>query len=161
MRRSDRQRGPEFSLPMIDRCSHGVMAISTGEATPYCLPLSFVRVDKSLYFHCAKEGRKLDLLRKNPRVCVTFVGQDSPAFEESATYTTYFQSVIATGTAVEVTDEAEKITALRVLCQTLLPEHMGASFEQAIDRSLSRTAIWRVDMDEITGKEKKQKPAKM
>ena len=75
MRRSDRQRDLSFSLALIDRCSHGVAAISTGEDTPYCLPLSLVRIGNSLYFHCAHEGRKADLLRANPRVCVTFLNR--------------------------------------------------------------------------------------
>ena len=48
MRRSDRARGEDFSLALIDRCSHGVMALNTGEDTPYCLPLSLVRVDRGL-----------------------------------------------------------------------------------------------------------------
>ena len=44
MRRSDRAQDRDFSLALIDRCTHGVMALSTGEAVPYCLPLSFVRI---------------------------------------------------------------------------------------------------------------------
>jgi len=157
MRRSDRQQDRTFSLELIDRCSHGVLSISTGEDTPYCLPLSFVRMENCLYFHCARVGRKVDLLRKNPRVCVTFVGQDIPAFEEPDSYTTYFQSVIATGTAVEVADETEKFRALEALCRKLLPDYMDERFHLAIDRSLKVTGIWRIDLDEITGKEKKKK----
>ena len=84
MRRSDRARSRDFSLALIDRCTHGVMALSTGEAAPYCLPLSFVRTGDELYFHCAREGRKIDLMRRFPRVCVTFVGEDRPAFESPA-----------------------------------------------------------------------------
>ena len=80
MRRSDRARDRDFSLALIDRCTHGVMALSTGEAVPYCLPLSLVRVGEDLYFHCARTGRKTDLLRRFPQVCVTFVGEDRPAF---------------------------------------------------------------------------------
>ena len=68
MRRSDRAQSLEFAQALIDRCTYGVVAISTGEDTPYCLPLSLVRVDNRLYFHCAKQGRKLDLLRRNPKV---------------------------------------------------------------------------------------------
>ena len=157
MRRSDRQRDLSFSLALIDRCSHGGAAISTGEDTPYCLPLSLVRIGNSLYFHCAHEGRKADLLRANPRVCVTFVGRDDPAFLEPATYTTYFQSVIVTGTAVEVREDSEKIDALRALCQKLTPDYMGSHFDRAIQSSLSATAVWRIDMDQITGKEKAMK----
>lgn len=158
MRRSDRARGEDFSLALIDRCSHGVMALTTGEDAPYCLPLSLVRVGRDLYFHCARQGRKVDLLRAHPRVCVTFVGGDAPAFEEPAMYTTYFQSAIVTGTAREVTDEAEKVLALRALCQKLTPGFMGGGrFEAAIARSLAVTAVWRISMEEISGKEKARK----
>ena len=153
MRRSDRARGREFALPLIDRCTHGVVAFSTGEETPYCIPLSFVRVENSLYFHCAQQGRKVDLLRKNPRVCVTFVAQDTPDFEEPDNFTTYFQSAVVTGTAVEVTDPEEKIAALHALCQSLTAQHMtDARFASAIRSSLPFTAVWRIDMDEVTGK---------
>ena len=157
MRRSDREQSREFSLALIDRCTHGVAAISTGEDTPYCLPLSFVRVEDRLYFHCALEGRKLDLLQQNPRMCVTFVGGDEPAFVPPATYTTYFQSVIVTGTASEVTDTQEKAAALEALCRKLTPDHMGEGFDRAIEQSLAVTGVWRVDMDQITGKAKLEK----
>ncbi len=154
MRRNDRARDRDFSTALIDRCSHGVMALSTGEDTPYCLPLSFVRVGDCLYFHCALEGRKLDLLRCNPRVCVTFVGRDEPALEPPANYTTFFQSAIVTGSAQEVTEEGEKTAALRALCQRLLPQHMeGDTFQRAL-ASLPATGVWKIQMDHISGKEK-------
>lgn len=156
MRRSDRARDREFSLVLIDRCTHGVMALSTGEAVPYCLPLSFVRVGDELYFHCAREGRKIDLMRRFPQVCVTFVGEDRPAFVAPAEYTTWFQSAIVTGTASEVNDPDEKTQALRALCQKVTPEHMDG-FGAAIEKSLAVTAVWKVHMEEITGKAKPEK----
>ena len=159
MRRNDRARGADFSLALIDRCTHGVMSLTTGEDVPYCLPLSFVRVGEDLYFHCAQQGRKVDLLRRFPRVCITFIGQDAPAFELPSNYTTYFQSVIVVGTAFEVTDDGEKTDALRALCQKLLPEHMtGDKFQTAVRQSLSVTAVWRVRIEQVTGKEKAPKP---
>lgn len=153
MRRSDREQSREFSLALIDRCSHGVAALSTGENTPYCLPLSFVRVENCLYFHSARAGRKVDLLRANPRICITFVGEDSPAFVPPSMYTTYFQSAIVTGTVAEVTDPTEKAEALRALCAKLIPHNMEA-FPLALKESLPVTAVWRVEMDTITGKAK-------
>lgn len=156
MRRSDRAQDREFSLALIDRCTHGVMALSTGEPIPYCLPLSFVRVGDVLYFHCALEGRKIDLLRRFPQVCVTFVGEDQPAFVAPAEYTTYFQSAIVTGTASEVVDPPEKIEALRALCCKITPEHM-AYFDQAVEKSLSVTAVWKVHMEQISGKAKQKR----
>ena len=153
MRRNDRAQDRDFALSLIDRCTHGVLAVSTGESVPYCLPLSLVRVGDDLYFHCAREGRKIDLLRRFPQVCVTFVGDDQPAFVPPAMYTTYFQSVIVTGTASEVTGTQEKTAALRALCQKITPDHMEG-FETAIEKSLAVTAVWKVRMEEISGKAK-------
>ncbi len=156
MRRKDRQRGEEFCLELIDRTTHGIMALTTGEDIPYCLPLSFIRKGRSLYFHCANEGRKLDLLRACPKVCVTFVSRDEPTYQpEANNYTTLFSSAIVTGTAHEITEEAERVEALRLLCQSLLPHAMvGDQFDRAVARSLPVTAIWRIDMEELSGKDR-------
>lgn len=156
MRRNDRAQSREFSLALIDRCTHGVMAVSTGEPVPYCLPLSLVRVGDHLYFHCAREGRKVDLLRRFPQVCVTFVGDDRPVFVAPDEYTTWFQSVIVTGTAGEVTDPQEKTEALRALCQSLTPDHMDG-FSAAMEKSLAVTSVWKIHMEEISGKAKLEK----
>lgn len=154
MRRKDRQRDEAFCLDLIDKATNGVMAIATGEDTPYCLPLSFVRAEKSLYFHCAKEGRKIDLLRANPKVCVTFIGYDSPTYQaEDNNFTTLFASAIVTGSAYEVTEDDEKIEALRALCKKLLSQAMtGDNFDRAIQTSLPVTAVWRIDLEDISGK---------
>lgn len=154
MRRKDRQKDTAFCLELIDRCTHGVVAMNSGEPAPYCLPLSLVRVGNDLYFHGATEGRKTDLLRAYPHVCVTFVGRDDPTYQEPVNnFTTLFSSVIVTGTASEVTSDEEKIAALRALCLKTLPAHMvGDNFERAVAASLPRTAVWKIAMEEITGK---------
>ena len=157
MRRNDREQDRAFALSLIDRCTHGVMALSTGTPLPYCLPLSFVRIGETLYFHCAQEGRKIDLLRRFPQVCVTFVGEDRPVFVPPAMYTAYFQSALVTGTASEVTCPDEKAEALRALCQKVTPEHMDG-FETALQTSLAVTAVWKIHMEEITAKAKLEKP---
>lgn len=152
MRRTDRCRDRQFALDVIDRCQYGVAALSTPEGKPYCVPLSLVRVGDVLYFHCAKQGTKLELLRQNPKVCLSFVADNQAATDK---FTTYFQSANVTGIAHEVTDDQEKIMALRALCQKLTPSNMvGNNFDRAIAKSLAVTGIWAIQMEEITGKEK-------
>ena len=148
MRRKDRQRDRQFGLDVIDRCEYGTVAIQGGE--PYCLPLSLVRVGEDLYFHCALEGKKLDLLRAHSTVWVSFVGENTAAKDD---FTTYFTSAMVKGTACEVTDEAEKVLALRALCEKLTPFCM-AEFDDAVARSLPVTGIWKIRMDQISAKEK-------
>jgi len=109
-----------------------------------------------LYFHCAREGRKVDLLRRFPQVCISFVGDDRPVFVPPAMYSTYFQSVIVTGTASEVTDPKEKTAALRALCEKLTADHMEG-FPPAVEKSLAVTAVWKVHIEELSGKAKLEK----
>ena len=155
MRRTDRERDGAFAREVIDRSSHGVVSFCGEGGAPYCVPLSLVRIEDELYFHCAMEGKKLELLRRNPRVCVCFVGRDEPA-EENAVFTTYFQSAVVEGTAYEVTEPAQKVRALRALCEKLTPGGMGR-FERALEMSLSGTAVWAIRMERLTGKEKARK----
>lgn len=148
MRRKDRERDREFGLKVIDECEYGTVAIQGEE--PYCLPLSLVRVGEDLYFHCALAGKKLELLRNNKSVWVSFVGCNMAATDD---FTTYFRSAMVKGTASEVTDEEEKMSALRALCEKLTPTHMPA-FEKEAARSFSVTGVWKIHMEEITAKEK-------
>ncbi len=154
MRRSDRERDRAFAYAVIDRCEYGVAAFATGSGEPYCIPLSLVRVDDELFFHCALEGRKLELLRADPRVCVSFVCDTKPTYvADKNNYTTYFKSAVVTGTAFAVTDPARKAAALRALCEKLLPGHMDG-FDRAVERSLGVTGVWAIRMETVTGKEK-------
>lgn len=155
MRRKDRERGQEFAYDVIDHCQYGVMALA-GE-TPYCVPLSFVRVGDTLYFHCALQGRKLELLRADNRVCVSFVTDTQPLYiADELNYTTFFRSAIVTGRAFEVTEVQEKTEALRALCRKLLPDDM-AGFDTAAARSLGVTGVWGIHIDQAIGKEKARK----
>lgn len=150
MRRKDRERDRAFGLAVIDECEYGTVAIQ-GEQ-PYCLPLSLVRVGDDLYFHCALEGKKLDLLRQNSAVWVSFVGENTAAADD---FTTYFRSAMVKGTACEVTEQGEKVAALRALCEKLTPGHMPA-FDTEVARSFAVTGIWKIHMEEITAKEKRR-----
>ena len=152
MRRKDRERDRQFALDVIDRCEYGVAALAAEGDTPYYIPLSLVREGEELYFHCALEGTKLDILRKNPRVCISFVAENVAAMDE---FTTYFQSAVVVGTAYEITEDAKRIAALRLISEKLTTANMG-DFDNAIARSLGRTGVWGIHIDEIFGKEKKK-----
>ena len=151
MRRKDREQTREFGLELTDRCEYGVMALIDSEDKPYAVALNLVRDGEKLYFHCAMDGKKTDSLRKNPDVCISFTGGVKPVPDK---FTTLYRSAIVRGRAAEVTDTDEKIHGLRLLCEKLAPTNM-ADFDNAIERSLHRTAVWRIDIDEVTAKEKK------
>lgn len=151
MRRKDRQMPEGFAWEVMDKCEYAFLAMTAEDGSPYGLPVTIVREGNAVYFHSAMEGRKTSCLRRNPRVCLSCVG-DTRVPEGK--FTTLFESAVAFGTAAEVTAEAEKIHALRLLCQRHTPDNMAA-FDQAISASLKRTAIWKITVEEITGKAKR------
>ena len=152
MLRTDRERPREFAEMVTDKCEWAVIAMTDTDGNPYCTPITIARDGNSLYFHSGKAlGKRTSALRNNPRVCVTCVGDTC----RSATkFTTEFESAVIIGTAEEVTDDKEKIHALRLICQRHTPANMDA-FDRAIEKSLSITSIWKIHIEEITGKRKK------
>lgn len=151
MRRKDREMDKDFALSVADKCEYAVLSLITPEGKPYAIPLSVVRYGENMYFHCAMEGEKIDCMRANPNGCMVCVG-DTEVQENK--FTTKFESAIIKGRLSEVTEESEKIYALRILCEKFTPTNMH-DFDNAIKQSLSRTAIWKMSIDEITGKCKK------
>ena len=150
MRRKDRQMPEEFAWDVTDRCEYAFLSMIAEDGTPYGLPLTIAREGRSIYFHSAMEGRKIASLRAHPQVCMAFVGDTRVP---PGQFTTLFESAVAFGAASEVTEEKEKIHALELLCRRHTPDNMDA-FDRAVAKSLSRTGIWRIDVEEITGKAK-------
>jgi nitroimidazol reductase NimA-like FMN-containing flavoprotein (pyridoxamine 5'-phosphate oxidase superfamily) len=156
VRRKDRQIDSEQALAIVDKAAFGTMAFASGGAgdaadDPYCAVLSLAREGEWLYLHGAKTGRKTDCMRANPRVCISFVGDVSYPADN---FTTVYESAIVFGTAEEVLDDDEKIRALRLICERWTPANMAA-FDAEIAKSLAHTAIWKIHIDEITGKRRK------
>lgn len=151
MRRKDREMSREFAFEIADKCEYAVLSMTDQKNMPYCVPITIVRDNDTVYFHSAKEGEKITILRANPNVCVACVGDTRRALDK---FTTEFESAIIHGEASEVTSDEEKIHALRLLCERHTPANMQ-EFDTAIERSLPRTAVWKIKIIDITGKRKK------
>ena len=149
MRKASRRQTPEWALEVFDRAPYVTVSMVRPDGTPYGLPLSLVRSDDStFYFHCAFQGEKLQCIGHNPIVSLSAVSRCTPVFEEEkGNYTEHYRSAVAIGICEPVTDTAEKIEALRLLCQRFLPAHMD-HFEAAIARSLDYTAVMRIKLTE-------------
>lgn len=149
MRKAKRQRDAEWALEVFDRAPYVTLSMTRPDGTPYGLPLSLIRTDeRTFYFHCADEGEKMECIIANPIVALSAVNRCTPKFEEEKeNYTMYYKSATAIGRAEIVTDDAEKIEALRILCERFLPKYMN-HFDSAISRSLHRTTVVRITLTE-------------
>jgi len=152
MRRKDRETTKEEALAIADRSPWAVLSVTGENSDPYCIPISLVRDGDWFYFHCAREGHKLDLLRAKPRVCISFVGNTE--FPQNS-FTVFYESAVVFGTAEEVNGNDEKIQGLRILCKRFTPGNMNA-FDEEVNRLFGRTAVWKIHIDQITGKRRAQ-----
>lgn len=173
MRRKDREMSVEFGLEVIDRSEFGVLSLVDLQGEVYSVPLSIARDGMQLYFHSARSGLKNTILEEGKKVRVVFVSDvrvpelyensqlDQILAEEqgiemlgSKVFTTEFASAIVTGKIAIVESNEGKLHGLRVICQKLVPGKM-AYFEAAAQGALAITAIYRIDIEEITAKRKK------
>ncbi len=118
---------------------------------PYVLPLSFGFEPGRIYFHCAREGRKLDLIRADGNVGfevesdVRLKEPESPS--DPCEYGVRFKSVIGTGKARIVEDPEERIHGLR-----LVMEHYVPGEWQFKEEKLAITTVVCIDIATLSGK---------
>lgn len=124
------------------------LAMSDGDQ-PYVVPLCFGYADNALYFHSAGAGKKIDILKKNNRVCFEF--DVAPMLVKKGTdgcdWGMKFQSVIGVGRADFIEDEASKRKALDIIMN-----QYGDGHFQYADAKVKLTVVIKVDIEEMTGK---------
>ena len=153
-RRKDRAISTEEARAVLETAEYGFLGTVSPDNEPYVVPLSFTVGGDKVYFHCARDGEKLDNIASNPSVCFCVVSATEPVYENS--FSTYYESCMVFGNAVEVTDETEKREALLDLARKYLPEYMDKA-DDAITQSWNRTALYAIPMDRVTGKAKRKK----
>ena len=147
MRRSEEKKDARWAFEVFDKAPYVTVSMVRSNGIPYGLPLNLVRKDEKIfYFHCAGEGDKLDCLARNPIVSLSAVSKCTPRYEEDKNnFTEYYHSAIAIGKAGIVTDRAEKMVALRLICERFLPKYME-HFDNAVAGSLDRTTVVKITL---------------
>jgi len=115
---------------------------------PYIVPLSFGYRDGSLYFHCARKGRKLDILKKDKRVCFEIdTDHEIVESEKACKWGMKYKSVIGMGNVFFIEDMESKKKALDII----MHHYSGRSvvFEE---KEIDRVVIFRIDIESMTGK---------
>lgn len=148
IRRKDRLRSAADARAIMNSCDFALLSTADSENIPYGVPVSPVLEENRLYFHCAKAGRKLENIRQNPHVCLTFA---KVLLVDGENFTTRYESVIAEGTAAIVADETEKRHALQLLCRRYT-QHSDEEIDAYIQRYFAQTGVVRVELENISAK---------
>ncbi|MDE5880888.1 MAG: pyridoxamine 5'-phosphate oxidase family protein [Muribaculaceae bacterium] len=147
MRRFRQQLPMEETKEILYKGRECVIAVSGDDDYPYAVPINYVYDGEHIYLHSAKEGHKIDALRRNPKMSLCVVAQGDIVPEE---FTTYFRSAIVFGRARLIEDDDEKEEALWKLSQKYC---IGLDATEEIAKFLKAVAIIEITIDSITGKE--------
>lgn len=148
MRRIDRQMEEAQALELLHQGQYGILATADSNQQPYGVPLSYVLVDKWLYFHCAVTGHKLQNIVENNKGCFTVVGSTHLLPEA---FSTEYESVIAFGEVVIVAEDEEKIMALREFVKKYSVDFAVAG-DHYIEKAKNKTTVVKMMMQSFTGK---------
>ena len=118
----------------------------------YILPFNYGYQEGYIYIHCAKEGKKIDLIKKNNLVCIEIeqIGKIE-RYEKACKWATVYRSVIGYGNVEIITDYYQKRKGLDVIMK-----HNGADSSNDLNYEKSQVdlmLILKVEITEMTGKQ--------
>lgn len=122
------------------------------DGQPYVIPTSYGRKDSNLYIHGSAASRMLRQMKDGVPVCVTVTLLDGLVLARSIfNHSMNYRSVVILGKATLVEDATEKMAALRVLSDHILPGRWD-DIRQPNDHELKATSVLRVPIEEFSAK---------
>jgi uncharacterized protein len=122
------------------------------DGQPFVIPTSYGRKDANLYIHGSAASRMLRQMKEGIPVCVTVTLLDGLVLARSVfNHSMNYRSVVILGKAVLVDNAEEKLAALRVLSEHILPGRWDDA-RQPNERELKQTSVLRVPIEEFSAK---------
>jgi nitroimidazol reductase NimA-like FMN-containing flavoprotein (pyridoxamine 5'-phosphate oxidase superfamily) len=152
MRRKGQALPAEDIIAILESSPTGVLGVTGEDGYPYTVPLNFHYQDGKLFFHCAREGHKLDGIRKNDKVSFCVVGKDTVV---PRSFATNYRSVIIFGRARIINDDEGRRSVLQGLIDKYSPG-LREEGEREIEKDWDRVCIVEVRVVHMTGKAAQQ-----
>jgi len=103
---------------IIKSCRTCFLGISDENNQPYVVPMNFGLHDDTIYLHSGQFGRKWEIMKANPKACITFLLGDELAYQDehvACSWRVKSKSVIAEGEIEFIEDYDEKERILHIL----------------------------------------------
>jgi len=149
MRKKDKEiKDKKLIEFIIKRATVCRIALSENNV-PYIVPLNFGYKDNCLYFHSAKEGKKIDMIRRNNDVCFEIdIDNEIIKGENACGWSMKYYSIIGFGRAFFVEGFEEKWKALDIVME----HYAGKSSFEYSEEGVNNAAIIKVEIESMTGK---------
>jgi len=148
MRRKDREITDQAEIKAIIKADHLMHLGLVDGDMPFVVPVFYAYDDTALYFHSAKAGTKIEILKRNNNICFEIsIDHGIIESEEPCDFEAKHRTVIGVGKAHFVENVAEKTKALNLIVAYFSDKKF--EFPKA---NLDRTAVIRIDIVSLKGK---------
>jgi hypothetical protein len=147
MRRKDREIKNNEVIQILANSDYGILSTVSQNGYPYGVPVNFVFINNSIYFHCATEGHKLANILNHSQVSFCVVGQTCILPDK---FSTKYESVILFGIANEVFED-EKNNALLEILKKYSSGYIEKGKEH-IKNSNKAIRVIKISIEHCTGK---------
>jgi nitroimidazol reductase NimA-like FMN-containing flavoprotein (pyridoxamine 5'-phosphate oxidase superfamily) len=158
LRRADRALPDEAVRALLARAAYGFTATSVdGQPYQHTSLFWFDDTTHRIYLHGARQGRLISNVQANPRVCFTVaeIGRLLPA-KTALDFSNEYTSAVVFGRATLIDDPSEKGRILQALLDKYFPDlRPGRDYRPITPEELAATAVYAIQIDAWSGKQKK------
>jgi len=148
MRRFKQELTKEDCFELLKNEKRGTLAVVGDGGYPYAIPINFYfdQAENKIYFHSAKEGHKIDAIKKCDKVCFTVY--EKGIQKEDWSY--HVKSVVVFGRAKEVVDCSVKLEKAKAFGMKYYPSEEEVEIE--LQKDFNRVQMNEITIEHITGK---------
>ncbi len=141
---------PRDLIDIIEKCDVCYVSMVDNENKPYVIPMNFGFANNTILLHGAKQGKKIDILKNNPNVCIVFSTDHQLRWqneEVACSWSMKYRSVLAFGQVEFIDDNKEKEIMLHQFMKSYSPKNFKFS-----KPSLEEVQLIKVPVDKMEGR---------
>jgi uncharacterized protein len=140
---------PEIEL-IMRKCQFCHMAMVDADGNPYVLPFNFGYHNGVVYLHSDYKGKKIDILKQHPQVCLNFTTDHEMFMQNEKVACSYgmrYRSVLVYGKVEFINDDAAKIEALNLF----MKQYSDLEFCYSAP-AVKNVCVFKVPIESFVGK---------
>jgi uncharacterized protein len=135
---------------IIRNCEACYVAMVDADHIPYVVPMNFGYKEGVIYLHSAQTGKKIHILKRNNRVCISFSTDHQLRWQSEGVACSYgmkYRSVLAHGHVEFIEDDDEKVKALDII----MSQYSDRAFKYSAP-SIREVCVFRVVVEKMEGR---------
>ena len=135
---------------IINKCQVCHVAMVDQQGNPYLVPMNFGFEEGVIYLHSSRSGKKIEILKNNPEVCIEFSTDYFLRYQNedvACSWSMKYRSVLAYGRVTFIEDETEKVNHLNMIMRNYTPKDFKYN-----PPSIREVCCWKIVVEKFEGR---------